>query len=794
MDLELLKNLDVENSILFLGAGFSVDAFNIKNEKLPTGKQLKQNFLEILDVEDNNYDLKILADEINEREDVDLYQIIYETFTVKSYSEDQALILKLPWRRIYTTNYDDVVECFRVKSDIKLNSFCHTDAKPRKIPKGSVVHLHGIVRNLSADNVLDQLVLNEASYIRQTFDASSWNDEFVRDLKFSEKCFVVGYSLSDYHITGKILSKIPSGKSKIFVVTKNLSDEMLKKRMQNFGTLLDIGVSGFADFCKNIKEPEKSNDLNMLKSFDYMDPFLDKKSLAQPTANEVLNLMAYGSFNYQRCLSSLSNYDPSYVVPRYSTINEIIDYIKDNNCFLLHSRIGNGKTIFTNILSYKLSEMGFKCVKRKFSSPLVPSDLDILKQHKDLVVFIDDYDAAVEIIGELSNEIVDSKFIITVRTSVQELRLHEALKLFPKPLKRVDLNYLNQDDKEDFKRILDFSGLNTRNIEGIIEKGRDFREIVLDLYKNEAIREKIDQALKPLFHDREFKKVFVISHLLKSTGVDADSGFLNNVSRVDAYEKLICYPEVSNDIFILSDNSVRVRSSIFSEYIIKEYFDPNDIVDGVSSIIVEAVKRKSERRYQSILSSVMKFSFIKKCLSRYGDSKSYITSIFEDLRRDIEVNQEPLFWLQYSIFQLDYNDFELADSFLQTAYDRAKENKGFRTFQLDTYALKLILLIESEKKEFLSADKFEEICERIEQVRMMITDENHRSFAIKVFHDFELFVKNKKEYIGNSEKAALTFYLNLVVKDMETLTQEQKLATDVTSVIGSLHRATSLLI
>ena len=60
-------------------------------------------------------------------------------------------------------------------------------------------------------------------------------------------------------------------------------------------------------------------------------------------------------------------------------------------------------------------------------------------------------------------------------------------------------------------------------------------------------------------------------------------------------------------------------------------------------------------------------------------------SEIEGLHRDIGVNNEPLFWLQYSILMMDSDDLIAAERFLGTAYARASKIHGFRTFQMDTH-------------------------------------------------------------------------------------------------------------
>ena len=213
-----LTEMDAEGSILFLGSGFSRSATNIRGEKLPTGGELKNQLATLLDVDPNDHDLPALADAADATSEVDLHRFLYETFTVDRLSDSQTEILRHPWLRIYTTNYDDSIELYRSANRLKLSSFSYNDKKPNRLSSGSIIHLHGVIRNATEEGVLSELVLNEAAYVRQHFENSVWYQEFVRDLKICTACYFIGYSLKDYHITAILLQR-PTLRDKTYFVT-----------------------------------------------------------------------------------------------------------------------------------------------------------------------------------------------------------------------------------------------------------------------------------------------------------------------------------------------------------------------------------------------------------------------------------------------------------------------------------------------------------------------------------------------------------------------------------------------
>ncbi len=266
--------LDARESILFLGSGFSRLAKNILNRNLPTGRELKQELAAILRVDTESYDLKNLADEVNSRPNSNLYQTLYNLFTVRRLHPDQRSILALPWSRIYTTNYDDTVE-FAFARRRTTSSFSYDDPKPRRLPAGSVIHLHGVIRKTTEENVLNQLVLNESSYARQHFETSPWYEDFIRDLRFCAACYFVGYSLTDYHIAA-LLMQDPSTPQKTYFVTGESPDEIYCNRVAPYGTVLPVGTAGFANLCRDLPAHDYSISPHSLRAFRYLDPFDDR--------------------------------------------------------------------------------------------------------------------------------------------------------------------------------------------------------------------------------------------------------------------------------------------------------------------------------------------------------------------------------------------------------------------------------------------------------------------------------------------------------------------------------------
>ncbi len=155
------------------------------------------------------------------------------------------------------------------------------------------------------------------------------------------------------------------------------------------------------------------------------------------------------------------------------------------------------------------------------------------------------------------------------------------------------------------------------------------------------------------------------------------------------------------------------------------------------------------------------------------------------------MNKEPLFWLQYAILMTEADDLEVAESFIETAYRRAEDIPGFRTYQIDTYALRLLLIAETRSTDPGEIQRFDRIIEKMEQVRSMIGEESYRWHAVQVFAEVEPFVALRGSSMSNGEQIALVYQMRLFLQRLELLSQEareetgaDRVATKVEASIG----------
>lgn len=401
---EQLGEIDPSTSILFLGSGFSLGATNIANEKPPNGSGLRRHFIAKLSLPpDTDYSIQVLTEEFAENDSKKLWAELNRSFRISTLNASQSAILSEPWRRIYTTNYDDVVEVHRHNTKTPPNSFDVSERVPNKFPSGSVVHLHGSMRVATPDNILSSLVLSEVSYVNQYLVKSPWYEQFQRDIAFASGLFVVGYSMADYHIAALLLAN-PATASRTTFIQAPPPNPIFSRRTASYGQTLFIGLEGFAQQLKTAPRiPVPS--LNNLRSFRPLEPIRDHRSAARATAGQVYDLLVYGDFDPALLARSLPG--ETYAIARTEAVRAAADAIERKPALIVDGRLGNGKTIFFHLLASELSSRGWTCLMFRPGQPDISREIAALRDAKRLIVFIEQYSAAQDALNGLRAALPD---------------------------------------------------------------------------------------------------------------------------------------------------------------------------------------------------------------------------------------------------------------------------------------------------------------------------------------------------------------------------------------------------
>jgi len=769
-DLDGLGEIDPESSILFLGSGFSLGATNIANEEPPNGRGLRRHFIKQLKLSaDTDYDLQVLTDEFAEDDAKKLRDELYRIFRLTALTDGQKAVLDRPWRRIYSTNYDDAVELHRLNKKVPPNAYDVSEPVPNKLPHGAVVHLHGSIRLITAENVTESLVLGEASYANQYVVRSPWYDQFQRDLAFASGLYVIGYSLADYHIAGLLMANPKLAERTVFIQGPD-PDQTFVRRTAQYGRTMFIGTDGFADALARASRPTAPS-LDNLRAFRSLAPTRDKKTSARPTAPEVFDLLVYGDFDAGRLARSQPSED--YAIARTEAVRVAADGVEDKAALVVDGRLGNGKSVFLHLLAFELSARGWTCLLLRPGHPELQREVAALADVERLVVFIEQYSAAQDTLRGLRDALPKAKLVVEVRTGTFEVRFHELTRLLPKPFDRVSLNVLSRGEMLAFRRLCESAGLRAPGE----NRTSDLRDMLLELFENKAIRDRVRTALAPLFEKRATRRILTMTMLIATHQGAVGAAFVRSVVGEDPFAVLKPLEDLSHEIFEASADGFKARSAVFSSFVISAFIEPDEIADAVVEVTLAAAKRRGERPYRILMSNMMAYSSLRRMLRGKGDPDGIIINIYERLRYDERVNGEPLFWLQYAIAMAEVPRLDTADEYIATAYRKAEELPGFQTYQIDTQAFRIALLRATEQKPGQEIFNIEAILEGLERVDAMLGDGSHRAYAVRVLDGVQPFVTARRADLGAGERTALQFWLLKVAQSLASLPNDFKITT-----------------
>lgn len=756
----ILDQIVAEHSVLFLGSGFSLKATNRLKKSPPTGNGLKSELAKLAKVNADEYSLTDLAEYCNENHKRDLYDLVIGMFRITALDSDQLDILAAPWRRIYTTNFDDAAEFGRVAANLNYKSLSFEQPKPRKIADGTIVHLHGVVRNISEDNVLEQIVLGEQSYVQQHLGLSPWYDQFLYDLRFSTACYFVGYSLADQHIAA-LLTKNPRSREKTFFIEPDkIPDRVFASRIEKYGEIEPVGIDGFAERVRGRQEPSPLADFHSLRSFKVMEGQPDRRAAEKPTVNETRDFLVHGKLSLPRLMSSLPR--PIYALPREGAAAKAATALANNRSLVVDARLGNGKTVFQHILYAKLAQDGYRSLIVRDVKEVPPSAIDFLKKQPNVILVFENYAVAQSLLEPLAQDLPNAKFIVEVRSSLLEVRLFEIESKVPRPFGRITLNKLDRNDRAEFLELCRSAGV-VMPPSLLGNDSLELRDLLLEVFNSESIRDKIRSDLTKAFESPISRKIVTVVFLMQLVQADVDPDFLKLVTRVDPFDVLSLNIEGSEEVFSLAEGGVALRSSVFAEYAMQEFVPTEDLSDAIHDCAVFCANRKTDKRYRTLLTLFMQYSRIRPMYVKryYGIDK--LRSLYERLRWYDNVNDEPLFWLQFAILELDEGHYGDARKYLEFSYDKAESRPGFLTYQIDTQYLRLLIDMAMHNSGDVFETIFDDFVKYIAVVGGMLAEDSHRYFAFSVLERVPEAISRNQEMLNDGEKLALKASLQTVL-------------------------------
>lgn len=767
--LELAKE---GKALLFIGSGYSREAKNIKGNNLCSSTELSNKIARLMGLDnDNQMGLSRTATLYLEgykgnykTKAQTLVKLIQDNFLCSSVTDNQLQIMKFPWMRIYTTNYDNVAELASEQVGFVRQTVLPNDSITDVYKsKSSIIHTNGYVRCITADSFRDVFKLTSVSYESDSFSKSEIKQAMHHDLLEARAIILIGLSLEyDLDISRLLIETDTKEKTHfIFEHKDDLSqlEQMQVKSFKNKGTVHYIGIDGLCDFMSTLENIDIKDDL-VYRSF------IPRYNLPLPYVKEDVSAIwsvIYGGEINEALLSSHLD-DNKYLFSR-SVLYEMEKAILNNDGFIyiLTGRLGNGKSVLIEQLSCKLSNIGQIYTLDSVYDDVREELVQLLMKNEKVFLFIDDYTQHLEILKQIAEIIEDDKenlkIILTSRTGNNLVSQYEILDYFHIKINDISWHSLDQIDNKEFLEIKKYYsriGLTNKKLNYIFTKNAkkqgDFSKVIIPLFdKNSKIGNKSLDEIKEVFNTNKYRElllVVIINNLIQlKLDIDRILIILNQTDM-----KHILNHDYKMKEILFNNNGYKLfNSAPYSKFIQKNLFSKKEVINVLQKlfdnyhrlgIVPTGNKWSNEKDYRKHLLSLSNLRVLLSEMAADVNIKETIIGYFENLIDNEYCKDNIFYWLQYAMASMDNNDYDKAEMHLEKSYEIASERSGFNTYQLDTQYARFLL----EKNMFSKVENpYDIICEVDNKLETALKSrETAELYIFRILRVYSKYIIQKK--------------------------------------------------
>ncbi|BAQ67588.1 hypothetical protein NHU_00418 [Rhodovulum sulfidophilum] len=770
-------------AILFCGAGASLDSLNFNVSELPAANPLLGKFNEHLGKSYSR--LPIAASKVADKSINEYFKIITECFSVRSVSEDLRTISGFPWKKIYTTNYDDSLEqaCTRIGKSFQTLTAADrpTDIVGGRLP---LVHLHGFVNSFRIDTIREECILDFSSNVANAVYEGPWGTELKNDIATSDVIVFLGYSLYDPEVS-KLILKGNISKSKIFFVNSRMADEELEYMQEQFGTPVGIEKDGFAKIVGSIPTPSSSTEKRYV-CFRSSRDFTPKYRAVN--YQDLNDLFIFGRVQDDLIQSDVIRAESAYsIIP--SSVSEVLKAIDSGKGVIsLYSPLGHGKTLLTKILAAELGKNHDVFLAIRNQDEFLLEITYIVKRFKKPIIIIDDYYKYVRYQGDLARfKSEEVTFIFTSRLGVFESRKEELPEVFLNhDIQDIRIGRLKFSDAEQLVPLINQAGMwgelsqlaDGKKAEALLGKGKDgfqanFADILVGLMNSSEMIGRIRKELSIL---KELSgaayEVVLLSIYMEFTNNHIDEFVIDQALGANLNE-IRSRKEVENIFRIFFSPGEEVggyfSGSLFAKYAMERICDANDLLEAIEI----AANRYAEIRYISqeaklILIDLLRFNYLKVIAA--GDRKRLlrIRDLYSNLSANKNLNRDDLFWNAFGMCERQLANYEEAVRHFRTGISYSKvRNERYISYHAQNQLI-VCLLERGLSKDIDETEAAKNVIEIADLLIVQADDERMygRGQAFKWHQELLDFLEKYFPKFSQPEKAQavmkLTKYLKFV--------------------------------
>lgn len=695
------------NSVAFIGAGFSRNAVTLKDQPIKLGSELASFLAERCGLPSDTQ-LDVAAELFQEQFGTDiLIQLLRDEFTAKLATPVQQTLVSLPWERIYTTNYDDVIESALRQAGLAPQSVVLSDSLDTP-KRGLCVHLNGFVQRLNRDSLSNELKLTNTSYVTAQFNDSVWSRLFKSDVDTSRSVIFLGYSLYDLDIKRVLFASDARREKFLFVIAPNApkSEQLI---LQNYGRVAPIGIDVFIRLCEDKKKTHKPRSANVhcFASFREITPSLLTSTGVRDT--DALDLFLYGRCSPPAIAAGTRDKDAEgYYVDRTAR-KECWSRLKthDKN-LVVHTDLGNGKTMLIEGVLVEAVRDKWRAYYLDERRPGVAEEVkQICAENAPTVVAIESYEDYLDIIDLLRLHRHDHlSLLLSARSSTHDLTVEKLCNaLGVDDVAELDANRLRDEDARRFAHTLDTFGLwgkhaslsSEEKVSLIFKRCHGkLQSIMIEVFDSPVIRERIDELIRQLEKNAAIREFAILVMILRVIGKTPDTDFLMSVLGTDApNQSTFRQNKAFREIISVESGRITAKSGVLAEYLLRSSFTGLNVLDVLKKLVRYTHDHESRRSEYSgwmtdIFIEVMQFSNVQAMFAEKGRLQ-LVREYYEYAKTLGKTQKNPHFWLQYAVACLTLRDYPSSKQYFDTAYALARSRPGYDPSYIDNHYARFLL-------------------------------------------------------------------------------------------------------
>lgn len=701
-----------------------------------------------------------------------LVPLLRETYTAKEITKGQKTISDCCWSRIYTTNYDNIIEFASLSNGVVMTPVTLSSRmKEYKDKKSIVIHLNGSIANLKPSTLTEEFKLSASSYNTQSFLNSEWVSLFRYDVQDADAIFFIGCSLQYDLDIKRIINEDPIIKEKCFFIMADGEQANNVRKASRFGQVVPIGLEQFAAKIESLKTNFSPAAIKQSPRYLCFSNIKLSKKRPSLVDTDIHSLYYKGDQSLEIIQYSLSSPTDYFYYIKRTELEHVTDTVIKNgqNNILVHSDLGNGKTLFLDGLAIRLCEQGYTVFIFKRYMASLHREIEQICQIKDnkVAIVLENYSNNREIISELALHRTDQLLIVSERTVSNDMAYDWLVSNISADFYSIDLNILDTHERKNIINVFNQYGLwsylsasdDFDKDEFIIKECKNnFRGILLGLLNSPNILQRFSAIIDTIKQKQDFYEALVLILASKLFELNIDIEMLSTALDDTILGNLkFRRNEVVRELINFENNEIKAKSSILAEVLLSEIIEPEIIKEVLVKTFKNFDKHRHSPEFKRVLKSLLSFINLKRILNQKSSNKyqDIMVSFFEDIRNCTFCKNNPHYWLQYAILKLDEHDLVVADTFFNNAYSFASKHENFDTYQIDNHYARYLLV---NALEAINDPQFMQIFKKAHEI--LIEPSHQKDTKYYPFKVAQNYLPFYQKYEKQMKKADKEFFYN----------------------------------